>query len=953
MPSQDLTVRVRVQGMGKYASEMQQGAKATRQLSTAGENIQKVGGRISGIGDKLTKSVTLPILAVGVAATKMATDFDNSFTQMQTLAGLSSGEVDGLKESVLGLAGETGRAPQELAEALYFLRSSGLEGADAMEALEVSAKASAAGLGDTQTIADAVSSAMLGYAESGLEAAEATDVLIATARAGKAEPAELAGQMGRLIPIAAELGISFGDVGGAIAALSTRGNSAADATTQLSNVMAKLMSPSRQAADLLDEVGLSSDRLKGLIAEKGLLGTLEVLKERLGDSGFKTFFEDIQAKQGALALLGGNLEETRDIFEQVNESVGATDEAFATWAESMGAKNARAFAEFQVALIRVGDVIAPIAADLLSFVASAVGAFGDLPEPVQQFALALAAVAAAVGPLMSVGGRLISLWGSVVKVFDNWTSAGGRGFADAMNGAAASSGNLSSNLASVGRTLAAGGAVITGLVLVGELAEKAFAPDRADISQLENALLDLGEASKITGELASVAGDDLGKLGSAVNEVFDPSLGEQAEHFQDTIGSLGGLIAGDLNKIEKAKNVIDDVDKALAQLANRDPEAAAAVFEEITTQLGDMGVQGDHVKAAFDDYSATLAEADTANRTAEDSTESSTLALADQEQAVNEAAEAYGSYADTIKATLDPLFGLLDALRGNKDAQIGVVEAQAHLDEVMADSESTAADVAQAQRDLESAMIGVGTSAEDVTLSAAALNAAVAENPALLDDARQSLRTWREQGLIPSERQLEFLEDQLEATALSSTALGRTDPRIDVSTNGTVQSRVALGGVLGAALSIPPTRHVSVSTSGTQYAIGQLDSVARAINNVSAHGNVHVSVGGGGGFPLAGGGVVPRYLAVGGMSGPRGTDTVPAWLTPGEVVLNGGQQSEVLWALANGAGRWAAAEGGMAGGGDTFVFNMDGSIIGSQRQFDRMVQQAFNTRSRKGRGINA
>src|SRR5690606_21200580 len=91
--------------------------------------VQRAGRALSSFGDTMTKNVTVPLVALGTAATKMAVDFDNTFGQMQGLAGVTADEVDHLKETVMGLAGETGRAPQELAEALYFVRSSGIEGA--------------------------------------------------------------------------------------------------------------------------------------------------------------------------------------------------------------------------------------------------------------------------------------------------------------------------------------------------------------------------------------------------------------------------------------------------------------------------------------------------------------------------------------------------------------------------------------------------------------------------------------------------------------------------------------------------------------------------------------------------------------------------------------------------------------------------------------------------------
>ena len=92
------------------------------------------------------------------------------------------------------------------------------------------------------------------------------------------------------------------------------------------------------------------------------------------------------------------------------------------------------------------------------------------------------------------------------------------------------------------------------------------------------------------------------------------------------------------------------------------------------------------------------------------------------------------------------------------------------------------------------------------------------------------------------------------------------------------------------------------------------------------------SVGGGGGlgsiggmlFGMSKGGIVPKlgmkpqYFANGGMA--KGTDTVPAMLTPGEMVLNKQQQEKLL------AGQ----------GGDTYNFNIEATDANS---FKRMLSQ--------------
>src|SRR5215204_864716 len=110
---------------------MKQAASASSDMGRATEaNLSKLGRSMQKVGRGMSVGLTVPIVAAGGAAVKMAGDFNASFTRMTSLANVSASEIDGLQESVKGLAGETGRAPNELAEALYFLRSSGLDSAD-------------------------------------------------------------------------------------------------------------------------------------------------------------------------------------------------------------------------------------------------------------------------------------------------------------------------------------------------------------------------------------------------------------------------------------------------------------------------------------------------------------------------------------------------------------------------------------------------------------------------------------------------------------------------------------------------------------------------------------------------------------------------------------------------------------------------------------------------------
>ena len=95
--------------------------------------------------------------------------------------------------------------------------------------------------------------------------------MVAAVREGKLEADELAGSMGRVLPVASSMGVSFNEVGAAFASMSRTGTNANEAATQLRSIMVSLLKPTKQAEDALAGMGLSSEQLRTQMREEGLL----------------------------------------------------------------------------------------------------------------------------------------------------------------------------------------------------------------------------------------------------------------------------------------------------------------------------------------------------------------------------------------------------------------------------------------------------------------------------------------------------------------------------------------------------------------------------------------------------------------------------------------------------------------------------------------------------------
>jgi TP901 family phage tail tape measure protein len=404
-------------GMAAANAKMQAAdAAMTKVSANMQRSLDAVGRKMEKVGKNMTKFVTLPILAAGAASFKAQKDFEASMSKIEGLVGVAAEEVANLSDQVLNLAPNIGRGPAELADALFFIESAGLRGSDAMDTLEMSAKASVAGLGETKVIADLVTSAMNAYGKENLNAAMATDILTAAVREGKAEADAMAGALGVVLPIASEMGVNFNQVGAAFAGMTRTGTPASIAATQLKAVMAGLLKPTEQAEEALMSMGLSSAGLRQQIREEGLISTLETLRKttnQYGEEAMAKVFPNIRALMGVLDLMGANMESNIAISERMADATGSLEHAFQAAAKTTQFTWDQAIAQVQTTFVKLGtamkDLVLPVIQAITERISNFTDRLDSMSKSEKEAAVKAAALAAAMGPVLTIMGKLIKL----------------------------------------------------------------------------------------------------------------------------------------------------------------------------------------------------------------------------------------------------------------------------------------------------------------------------------------------------------------------------------------------------------------------------------------------------------------------------------------------------------------------------------------------------------------
>jgi len=423
MPGRELLGRAALELVTDPA-KLRQGMAAARaeSLSTLGsvqKELNSIGRSMSETGSRMTVGITAPVLGIGAAITKIGTDFETVMNQAVGLAGVSRDAIGGIRTEILALGKEVGKTPQELGEAFYFVASAGFDAAEAMDVLRTAATASAAGLGSTQDVAKVLGLVINAYGHENITAARAADILTAAVRDGTAEAAAFAGVLGRVVPTAATLGVSFDQVTAAIAAMTQSGLSADEAATSLNQVMVSLLKPTREAEGAMADMGLSAEGLRKQLREQGLLAVLRTLEERFAgnDEAASLVFGNVRALRGVLSLLGLDAEQLNDIFADTIDSQGDLAQGYAD-TEGSAREFQRAEAELHALLIELAEDVLPIVVDMVrgvvGVVRDAVGWFKQLPQPVRETIIQALALAAAIGPVLVVLGALVSTLGAIV-----------------------------------------------------------------------------------------------------------------------------------------------------------------------------------------------------------------------------------------------------------------------------------------------------------------------------------------------------------------------------------------------------------------------------------------------------------------------------------------------------------------------------------------------------------
>jgi TP901 family phage tail tape measure protein len=417
-----------------------QGAiRAQTQLAAVQNKLEgqtkRLADGMQSVGTALSVSVTAPLLLAGREVLKVGIDYEKSMNLFQAATKATAVQMKAAADEAKKLGADItlpATSAGDAAKAMTELAKAGLTAEQAIAATRGTLQLAAAAGIDEARAAEIAANALNAFKLPASEATKVADLLAAAANASSAEINDVALAMQQSAATAATLKVPIGDLTTAIALMANAGIKGSDAGTSLKTAFINLNPASTKAAEAMQSIGFNafnaSGQLKPLrqIVEEFTAKTKDLTDQQRLQVTQTIFGTD--ALRAALIVFGGGVAQFDKLSTAVNAS-GAAAEQAAARTKGLGGAWDGLKSQIETGALVVFERISPTLekvirqlTDMAGNVAQAAGQFAQAHPNITTTAIALTAVAAAIGPLLFLLG---SLGKSVLTIIEVTTAIRG------------------------------------------------------------------------------------------------------------------------------------------------------------------------------------------------------------------------------------------------------------------------------------------------------------------------------------------------------------------------------------------------------------------------------------------------------------------------------------------------------------------------------------------------
>ncbi|ELN8083322.1 phage tail tape measure protein [Listeria monocytogenes] len=400
-----------------------------------GNMLEKSGQKLTKAGTAMTVGFTAPIVAGMVKSTKAYLDFDNEVTEVNSLlreSGESAKEFGNRYTQVFDYAQKAsvkyGVASEQTMLGMKEMVKKGYDINQTMASMPAIFNAARASGDDFETVMSVTTSTLEQFGMISKDTNKqmeytnkVADVLTYVADKTAAGFSDMGTAMNYVGPISHSLGYSLTDTAAAVGLLSNRGIEGQKAGTGLRGMLTSLLKPSKSAAEAMAAVGLKIED------NNGNMKTLPTLLDDINDktkkmtktqkNSFLTMIFGREPLSAVNTLLEAGGDSLRKYSKGADEANGYTKQV----ADNMRKAGKFGVDQFKASLEvleqNVGQKLMPALTPIIEWANKMIDKFNDLSGAQQQSIIKWAGIIAATGPVLTVGGKLVSMTSGLIKGF--------------------------------------------------------------------------------------------------------------------------------------------------------------------------------------------------------------------------------------------------------------------------------------------------------------------------------------------------------------------------------------------------------------------------------------------------------------------------------------------------------------------------------------------------------
>ena len=382
--------------------------------------LGSIGAAAETAGRALTMHITGKLLDVGQAALQVGMNFDASMSNVYGLMSslnLSQDQMDALRDTAREMGATTKFSASEAADAMGYMALAGWDDAQVIAGIPGVLNLAAAANMDLAKASDIVTDTMTPFGMAAERAGEAADVF-AYAQANSNTTVEALGEaMKYAAPTADAFGMSLQDTAAAMGVLANAGIKGSQGGTTLNAMLRDMKKNADNGRIAIGKTKVALTNADGsyrsyaaIIRDIDKATSSMTASQR--DAALGAIFGD-ESLKGILATLKQGPDALDDMTAGLYACGGAAADMAATMGDNLKGDLAILESGAQEMAIALSDWLVPAARGVVQGVTDLIGKFNALDDGTKNTIFRIGAMAAAAGPLLLSGGKVLTLLSGV------------------------------------------------------------------------------------------------------------------------------------------------------------------------------------------------------------------------------------------------------------------------------------------------------------------------------------------------------------------------------------------------------------------------------------------------------------------------------------------------------------------------------------------------------------